>query len=194
MSIFDLLFIALFLASVATLWTAAVQAIRGKGGLRILRRWAICAGVYMAIVCAVALAKPQKLLKIGDLRCFDDWCIAVAGVEHAVAENNDSLCNVRLQISSQAKRVTQRANGAYVYLTDADGRRFDPLPDAAETPLDVMLTPGQMVEARRVFKLPADARDVGLVVVHGGSYCFPGCFIIGDEANPLGKRTVVRLP
>src|SRR5487761_1994979 len=182
MSIFDLLFIVLFLASVATLLTAAVQSIRGKGGLRILRRWAICFAIYMAAVCAVAVAKPQKVLAIGDVRCFDDWCIAVAGAQH-----DSGLYRVTLQISSQAKRVTQRENGVHVYLTDAAGRRFDPLPGAAETPLGVVLSPGQMVEARRSFQLPNDARDVGLVVVHEGSYCFPGCFIIGDEGNPLGK-------
>ncbi len=189
MSIFDLLFLALLLASIVTLLISAVQSIRGKGGLRILRRWAICFALYMAVVCAVAVATPRKFLAIGDVRCFDDWCIAVAGAQH-----EGGLYHLTLQISSQAKRVTQRENGVHVYLTDAAGRRFDPLPGAAETPLDVVLSPGQMVEAQRSFQLPNDARDVGLVVAHGGSYCFPGCFIIGDEENPLGKRTVVRLP
>lgn len=189
MSIFDLLFMALFLASVASFLTAAVQAMRGQSSLRTLRRWAICFAMYMAVVFGVALAKPQKQLRIGDLRCFDDWCIAVSG-----AQQDGPVYRVTLQVSSRAKRVDQREKGVGVYLTDSLGRRFDPLPDAAATPLDVMLAPGQMVEARRSFQVPDDARSLGLVVSHEGSYCFPGCFIIGEDANPLAKRTIVKLP
>jgi hypothetical protein len=33
---------------------------------------------------------------------------------------------------------------------------------------------------------------VGLMA-HEGSFCFPGCFIIGDDGNPVHKPTVVPL-
>jgi hypothetical protein len=59
--------------------------------------------------------------------------------------------------------------------------------------MDVLLAPGESVDAKRTFLLPNGARDVGAVVVHGGSYCFPGCFIIG-ETSIVGKHTIVRLP
>jgi hypothetical protein len=42
--------------------------------------------------------------------------------------------------------------------------------------------------------VPSDAREIGVVAAHEGSYCFPGCFIIGDDASPLHKRAIVRLP
>lgn len=195
MSIFDLLFILLFLTSLVTLLTAAVFALRGRGAraLGILRTWGICFVVYMTIVFVVALAKPKRVVRLGEDRCFDDWCVAVEHADRKPVPEGVAY-TVSLRISSRARRVTQRALGAYVYLTDAQGRRFDPAPDPSAIPMDVLLQPGEAVDTRRSFTLPAGARDVGAVVVHEGSYCFPGCFIIGDEANPLHKRTIVPLP
>lgn len=191
MTILDLLFIALFFASVATLLTAAVSAIRGRGAqaLRILRTFAICFAIYMAIVLATALAAPQRVLHLNEDRCFDDWCIAVT-----TTARTHAAYAVTLRISSQAKRVMQRENGVIVYLTDNQGRRFEPAPDPAATPLNVQLAPGQSVETKRTFPVPADAHGLGLVVAHEGSFCFPGCFIIGEDAHPLHKRTIVALP
>lgn len=191
MTIFDLLFILLFLTSVVTVATAAVMAILGRfsKALRVLRNWSICFAIYMAIVETVAFATPQRIVPIGEDRCFDDWCVAVKRAEHQA-----STYFLTFKISSQAKRVSQRAKGAYVFLMDSQGRRFNPAPDPSAVPFDVLLQPGEAVETKRSYTLPGDAREVGVVVVHEGSYCFPGCFIIGDEANPIHKRTIVPLP
>ena len=189
MTILDLLFIVLFLISVVTLIVAAVSSIRGRRekAVSVLRRFAICFALYMGVVLAVALATPRKYVSTGDVRCFDDWCVTVSGADHLPSPAG-IIYSVTLQLSSRARGTHQRANGVYVYLTDSLGRRFDPWPAPAATPLDVFLDPGQMVEAKRSFTLPKDPRDVGLVVVHGGSYCFPGCFIIG-EISIVGQRT-----
>jgi hypothetical protein len=191
MTIFDLLFIFLFLVSVVTLATAAVQAIRGQGAksFTILKRFAVCFAVYMVLVFAVALVQPQRTFAIGEPHCFDDWCIAVTN-----AQLTGERYNVMFEISSEAKRVTQRANGAAVYLIDAQGRRFEPVPDPSVAPLDAELAPGQKIETNRTFMVPADSRGIGFVIKHGGSYCVPGCFIIGEDGNPLAKRTIVKLP
>jgi hypothetical protein len=52
MNIFDLLFIALFFATVITLFAAIVTAIRGHGvrALRVLKGLGVCLGIYFAIV------------------------------------------------------------------------------------------------------------------------------------------------
>jgi len=191
MTIFDLLFLFLLLVSVLTLATAGVQAIRGQraAASAILRRFTVCFVLYMAVVFAVALLKPQRVFAIGEKHCFDDWCVAVTK-----AQRYGARYDVTLEVFSEAKRVTQRANGAVVYVIDGQGRRFDPQPDPSAIPLDVMLAPGQSLETTRTFNLSAAAHDLGLVVWHGGAYCFPGCFIIGDNANPLAKRTIVKLP
>lgn len=191
MTIFDLLFILLFLTSVVTLATAAFAAMRRRfaTALRILRNYAICFAIYMAIVATVALASPQRIVQMGEDRCFDDWCFAV---EHA--DHQGSTYTLTLRLSSRAKRVSQREKGVNIYLMDAQGRRFSPSPDPSAVPFDVLLQPGEAVETKRSYTLPADARALGVVLAHDGSYCFPACFIIGDDGNPLHKRTLVPLP
>lgn len=195
MSLFDLLFILLFLASVLTLIVAAVYAIGGRGGaaLAIVRRWAVCFAIYMGIVVAVALTAPKREIALGTDRCNDDWCIAVE--KHQKMPSGDrTVYAVTFRVSSHALRVMQREKGVSVYLMDDRGRRFDPVPAPSEIPFDVQLAPGQAVETVRSFEVPNDARGVGAVMAHEGSYCFPGCFIIGEDANPLHKRTVFLLP
>jgi hypothetical protein len=191
MTIFDLLFIVVFLASVVTLLYAAIAAVRGRRAqsLATLRHYAICFVVYMAIVLAVAVASPQRVFQIGDKRCFDDWCIAVIAADRSA----DSM-TVTLRLSNEARRVGQRELGLQVYVTDAQGRRFASSPDPSAIPLDVRLEPGQSVETKRHFPVAQDAKDLGLIVIHEGSFCFPGCLIIGDDSNPLHKPTIVRLP
>jgi hypothetical protein len=181
----------LFLISAVTLASAAVMAIRGRfaTALRILRNYAICFAIYMTIVFTVALLTPQRVVQLGEDRCFDDWCVAVERADH-----QGNTYTVTMRVSSQAKRVSQRAKGANVFLVDSRGRRFGPAPDPSAVPFDVLLQPGEAVETKRSYTLPGDAREVGAVVIHEGSYCFPGCFIIGDEANPLHQRTIVPLP
>jgi hypothetical protein len=190
MSIFDLFFIVCFLASLVTLLTAVVTLIRGQRvkALKILKRFGICLAIYMCIVVVVALATPRRLVNLGEARCFDDWCISIDRAEH-----RGTTYKVSVQLSSRARRVAQRERGIRLFLTDSQGRRFDPVPDPSAIPMDVLLQPGQTVETQRSFTVPDDARDVGAAVVHEGSYCFPTCFIIGDEENPLHKRTLVPL-
>jgi hypothetical protein len=193
--LFDLLFIFLFLASIVALVTAGVAAIQGRRlrARRILLGVAISAAIYMGIVCVDSFATPQHILNIGDPQCNGDWCIAVQGVQRNPSSSGISY-SVTLQLSSRARRVSQRENGVIVYLTDVRGRRFDPAPRANETPLNTLLQPGESVEAVRIFDLPADARDVGLVVDHNDGLigCFPGCFVI-TENHWFHKLPVVRL-
>jgi hypothetical protein len=194
MTIFDLLFIAVVFASLATLITAAIAAIRGHRAhaLGILRKFCVCAIAYLTIVVMVALVSPQRVLNAGDPWCFDDWCLSVESVSRTPAPPQVS-CQVSLRIFSQARRVSQRAKGAWIYVIDQHGNRYAPEPDPSAAPLDVLLQPGESVTTSRVFKLPADAGDLGLITGHGGPGCFPGCFIIGADASLFHKRTFVRL-
>jgi hypothetical protein len=195
-TIFDLLFIAVFFASLATLTTAAVAAIRGRRvhALVIVRKFAICAIAYLAIVVVVALFSPQRVLRVGDPWCFDDWCLSVENVSRTPAPPLVSY-SVSLRIFSQARRVSQRAKGAWIYVIDQRGNRYTPEPDPSAVPLDVLLQPGESITTSRLFKLPADADGLGLITGHGGGLGrFPGGFIIGDNASLFHKRTFIRLP
>jgi hypothetical protein len=195
MNIFDLLFIALFLSAVVSLATAGVAAARGKraSALRILRILGVGATIYFGIVCIVSAATPRKTLNPGDPQCFDDWCISVEGAQR-VSESSAISYDVTIQISSRAKRISQRENSVFVYLTDDRWRRFDAIPQDHETPFNTLLGPSESVSMHRIFQLPADARGVGAVVAHEGGAlgCFPGCLVI-TENDWFHKPVVTRL-
>lgn len=181
MSIFDLLFITVFFASLITLLAAAVTAIGGRGGrsLRILRIYGICIGIYLGIVVLTSLILPRRILKLGDSRCFDDWCMSVENFRKSRQPTAISYV-VTLRLSSRARRITQRENGVAVYLTDDQGRRVDPIPDRTAVPLNALLQPQESITATRVFEVPPNASGLGLVIAHEGG--FPvGWFIIGYE-------------
>ena len=175
------MFITVFFASLITLIAAAVTAIAGRCGrsLRIPRFYGMCLGLYLAIVVLTSLILPRRILKLGDSRCFDDWCMSVENFRQARQPTAISYV-VTLRLSSRARRVTQRENGVALYLTDDQGRRVDPIPDRTAVPLNALLQPQESITATRVFEVPPNASGLGLVIAHEGG--FPvGSFIIGYE-------------
>ena len=192
MTIFDLLFLAFFLASLIALVAAAYAAARGRTprAFSILGIWLVCAAVYLGISVAVAYAAPQRVIAVGTPWCFDDWCLTVEN-----AKRTDAGYTVNMSISSQAKRVTQRANGVWIYVRDENDTHYEANPEPAEVPLDVLLQPGESIAARRSFGVPANIRDLGLVTGHGGPPCGAlSLVIIGSGGCLFHKQTMIRLP
>jgi hypothetical protein len=190
MTIFDLLFLAAFLASVIVLVAAAYVAMRGNvtRAFSILGVWLTCAVVYLGISVAVAYAAPQRVIPVGTPWCFDDWCLTVEN-----ANRTEGTYTVNFQISSQAKRVTQRANGAWIYLRDENDKHYDPAP--ADVPLDILLQPGESIAAKRSFTVPANVHELGLVTGHGGAPCgVMSLVIIGGGGCLFHKQTMIQLP
>lgn len=187
----DLVFALCFLTAAAILIAAAVQALSGhwRSALRLLTGWAIGVAVYFAALIAISLTTPRQVLRLGEARCFDDWCVTA---ERASREptSDGAVITVGLRVWSRARRVYQSAPDSGVFLTDPQDRRWDPLPDPSATPFSVRLGPGEFVETSRKFRVPADAREIGLVVNHGGG---PGNIVIGDEASMFHKRTMYLL-
>lgn len=193
MSIFDLVFLAAGLATIVTLIYIVTQLLRRRwfNAAKVAIRWAACAVVYVAVGLAISYVRPQKLVRVGEAWCFDDWCMQVdqAG-RNAASANYD----VQFHIFSRARRVSQRAKGAWIYLLDERGRRYTPEFDAGAAPLDSLLAPGQSVATHREFRLPPDARVVGLITGHGGPYCGPmTLLVVGDGGCWFGKSAMVRL-
>jgi hypothetical protein len=169
---------------------AAIAGIRGQSAtaFHLLRNLGICAGLYLLTAIAVHLLLPLRVLNIGDAQCSDDWCITVESVKRP--PGREIYYEVILRISSRARRVSQRERGLSTYLIDGRGRRFDPAPEISQMPLDVKLEPEQSVTATRTFRIPADARQLNLVVAHEDGIPMHW-FIIGR--SPFDKSTVVRL-
>jgi len=195
MTVFDLLFILASLISVVTMAVAAISAVRGRlpRALKIFRLYCICVAGYFAIALAVAFLKPQRVISIGDPWCFDDWCLTVEKVDRTAGPSQVSY-NVELRIFSRARRVTQRANGAWIYLIDDRGRRYSPDPAPSAVPLDALLRPLESAATLRVFHVPPDARELGLITGHGGPYCGPmDMLIIGGGGCLFRKPTMIRI-
>jgi hypothetical protein len=192
MTIFDLLFLAICLASIATLLFAAGYAVasRRTRAVRVLQAYLVCVAVYLGLVLLVSLVRSQRTLRIGETLCFDDWCITVDRVEQSPSAS-DGAYVVNLRLSSRALRVTQRENNLAVYMTDSRGYRYDPVPRSSDIPLNVQLGPGDSVLAARTFKVPLDASELGLVIAHEGGFPIEW-FIIGS--GPFRKPPIVQLP
>ena len=195
MTVFDLLFILASLISVVTMAVAAVFAFRGRlpRALKILRLYCICAAGYFAVAVAIAFLKPQRVMSIGDPWCFDDWCLTVEKVDRTAGLSQASY-NVELRIFSRARRVTQGANGAWIYLIDDRGRRYSPDPAPSAVPLDALLRPLESATTLRIFQVPPDAHELGLITGHGGPYCGPmDMLIIGSGGCLFRKPTMIRI-
>jgi hypothetical protein len=193
-TIFDLIFLLALLTSVVTLVLAAIAVIRGRliQSLRILRTWGIGALIYCACALAVAILAPQRVIAIGEPWCFDDWCITVGGVKSSRADGSVSY-RADLRISSAARRISQRALGAWIYLIDDAGRRYEPDSDPSAIPLDVRLGPGKSVTTWRTFRVPAGVSHIGLITGHGGPYCGMGVLIIGSGGCLFNKPAMIRI-
>jgi hypothetical protein len=194
MQIFDLVFIAAFLTIVAAVVRALVIAVRGNRARArtVMLRLGTFIAAYLAVVAAVGLASPQRVVDLGLAQCSDDWCITPDSV-HREVDGRRAIYTIGFRLASRARRVAQREKYVAVYLISADGQRFDPMPDVAAVPFDTLLRAGEVIRASRRFIVPAAARGVGLVVAREGGFGFPGCCIIGDEGSFFHKRTVIRL-
>jgi hypothetical protein len=195
MTVFDLLFVLACLISAVPIAVAVISAVRGRlpRALKILRLYSICVAGYFAIAVAVAFLKPQRVISIGDPWCFDDWCLTVEKVDQTVGPSQVSY-SVKLRIFSRAQRVTQRANGVWIYLIDDRGRRYSPDPAPSAMPLDALLRPLESAATLRVFHVPPEAWELGLITGHGGPYCGPmDVLIIGSGGCLFRKPTMIRI-
>src|SRR5262249_35143303 len=131
MTIFDLLFLLTALLSFVTLLAAATLAMIGRRAkaLVLIRALGLFVMSYIVVSVIVAFLKPQQVLAIENPWCFDDWCLAVERMtEHPAGQQ--VLYTFDLRVFSRARRVSQSAKGAWIYVVDTQGRRYAPTPAA----------------------------------------------------------------
>lgn len=195
MSLLELFFLLAVLVSAITIIVVVVLTFRGRRrqGLTLLGIFAICVVSYLVAGVLTSFASPQRILRLGEPWCFDDWCLSVEQVNRAPGPVGNSYL-VSLRIFSRARRVAQRANGAWIYLIDDRGHLYAPDPDPSAVPLDRMLQPGESIAASRLFHVPINVHGLGLVTGHGGSYCGPMNFLlIGQGGCLFGKPAMIRI-
>jgi hypothetical protein len=195
MTLADLLFLLVALATLLTLGAAALMAVSGRRSASLRTLTVLAGGVagYVVVGLAVALLRPQRVLSVGDPLCFDDWCLTVTHASVATGASGTTW-TVDLRLSSVARRVSQRARGAWVFMIDDRGRRYATDADPSALPLDVLLGPGESVTTSRAFHVPSDAGSLGLVTGHGGPYCGPmDLLVIGAAGCVFHKPTMIRI-
>jgi hypothetical protein len=210
MTVFDLLFVAVSLGTIAAVVWILLTALRGYRAKALGSFLTLLSflAAYLSIVVVVSLLTPRKELRPGEDQCFDDWCISVEGVAFSNTAGRGSVQMqakgryyfVTLRVSSRALGRAQAAPDAAVYLLDdrdrvyqpsAEGQRAFESLNGKSLPLGMRLQPGASFRSVTVFDVPKDAAGIGLVVAHGG---WPGRFIVGDSNSLFHKKTVTLLP
>jgi hypothetical protein len=194
MALFDLLFLVSVVALAMMLVALAISILGGRRARvrKILNPFALYVAGYCALAVAVDFLKPQRIIAVGEPWCFDDWCLQVDSVTLA-SDGSRVRYMMRLRIFSTARGISQRAQGAWIYLMEKEGRLFPPETDSTNTPLTVRLAPEQSVNLSRNFEVPADAHILGLVTGHGGAFCGWGVLIIGEGGCLFNRPTMIRL-
>lgn len=188
-SIYDLLFVVLFLATVAAIvYIMVLAAIK-----RPTAAWKLLLGVgavwciYLVVLAATDLAAQQLVIPAGKDRCFDEMCFAVVDLQILPAPRPDHrVYVVTLRATSHSLGRTQAEGGlrARIY---ADKKYFnvsEPLQNDYElkhgrtAELTRRLAPGESVNSVLVFDVPEHATKPGLTLDHGFT---PGYFVIGES-------------
>ena len=194
MTVSDLVFLLVFVSSIAMLVGAAIAFARGRrarAGI-LARRLAVIVGAYIVVVIVVGLASPQRFAPLGAEQCSDDWCIVADSVRRDTTSAAVAY-TVEFRLVSRARGVAQREQFVVAYVRTGDGRRIDASPDHAAVPFDTLLRAGETIRATRRFVVPLAARGAGLIVAREGGFAFPRCCIIGNDDSMFHKPTVVRL-
>jgi hypothetical protein len=201
-SLLDLLGTLVLLGSVllvlGMLLRLVVLAARGRwdGARRGARGLGLYLACYAGILVTVALVMPRQTRAPHERACFDDWCVAGISAEPAaatdapcVAEPGARVWLATVEVSSDAKRVRQRAPDARALLEDGGGREYAACgPPLGAHGLADELGPGEAFDVTEPFRLPAGAIPAGVVISHGG---FPGVLIIGDDQSLLHARRLL---
>jgi hypothetical protein len=206
MQLTDLFFIACVLFVFVLLVRIAIAAIRQRwvSAIRLLRLLGLFVVVYAVVLLVVGFAMPRRWFASGQRECFDDWCVAALSAAPAEVSpkfpcppgpGGDTWL-VGLEVSSDAKRVRQRARDAWVELEDQSGQRYPAcaatIPQGAQPThwLTDELGPGESFQVWLPFRIPHTAKPAGLVVHHGE---YPGKFVIGDDQSALHRPALLRL-
>jgi hypothetical protein len=159
---------------------------------------------YAATLICVALALPRRFYAPGERRCFDDWCVTALDAKVAdgsmvvpcLADRGSRNWVAAIEVSSDARRIRQRAPDARAELEDRQGKRYQPCAAAltgATEPARLLsdeIGPGESFRVLLPFQLPDAATPAGLVVHHGD---VPGVAIIGADQSLLHRPALQRL-
>jgi hypothetical protein len=197
--IFTLLLVVCVLASLIIWLLVAYRLIRGRraSAFTLLSRWSIGVVVYIALSVVVAFARPARLIEQGQDWCFDDWCIAVEAVHHAVSPNGEDVTVTTDIRISNAGRSPEGVRGFWAFLLDDKGQRYGPTPGRWQEIVSSRV-PGHGVARTSIdFTVSKGAHLVGFVTNHGGGNGRAGVLLslleIGQGGWLFHKQNMIRV-
>jgi hypothetical protein len=121
---------------------------------RVLKVWAVCAGVYLGFTLTVAIRARPPLMMLGTPYCDDDLCMTVLAVKKEPAWHGLSRYSLNVRLSSRAIHELRGLNEVLVYLDSGHwgAHSTSDHPLAFDTPLE----PGQSMETWLNFWWPPD--------------------------------------
>ncbi len=161
--------------------------------------------VYVGILIAVSLTSPEPILDRGQEHCFDEMCFSVQGVAETptlgTRQASGVFYIVDVKLRNAAGRTAQKPSNPQIWIIDGDRHEYRQMlvgdGDNAGQALGAeqiwtrRINPGDAVEQRVAFDLPADVVAPRLVITEGSG--FPTDIIIGDENSLWHAKTTFRL-
>jgi hypothetical protein len=204
MTLYELVFIFLFLGSVISLFLSAF--LRRKGGTRkILIGLVSVWGAYLVILAITDVLSSQKLFKVGEEQCFDEMCFAIADAQTMPAQTLDpsaptasTLYVVKVRVTSHSRgraqgegglRGRQYDNSTYINVSEAAQQAYD-AQHGGSPKLTQKIAPGESILSVLVFEVPQGIMHPALALDHGFT---PGYFVMG-ESPFFHKPDIHQLP
>lgn len=158
--------------------------------LWIVSAWAF----YLVLLASVSLLQPARLIPLGQDQCFDEMCFAVTGVQQMpgfLIHDNSHLLRVQIRITNHGHTHPEREGLLHALLRDAQGRTWAPVPGLSGNRLTAPVAPGGTVLSEPVFRVPADATGIRLILTHGKHQ--PGLLVLGDSDSLLHRPNFIPL-
>ena len=205
MTVFDIVFLVGCLATIGTVFRIAYLQLRGRRDEcgTPMRRWAVCAGLYVLVLLATSAIEPQKVVAMGQPRCFDEWCVAVDASSRqdviGSAHARGTYVIVRARILNHGRGRRQRERDVYALLRDDQGNQYRQSAEGQSaltrltgnsSQLTDPIEAGASMSVSLVFDVAKQPQSLQFIVAHAW---FPHALIIGDSESLFHRPTVVLL-
>jgi hypothetical protein len=192
MTLYELVFILLFLGSVIALLVCPFLGRKGATA-KVLAALASVWGVYLVILAITDLLARQQVFQVGEAQCFDEMCFAVTGLQtmpaqalHATGATSGNFYVVTVRMTSHSRGRAQAEgglrgrlydNGAYLNVSAAGQNAY--AAQHGESPkLTQKIAPGETIMSVLVFEVPQGMLHPAFTLDHGFT---PGYFVIGES-------------
>ena len=131
---------------------------------------AVWAG-YAVLLAGVSRVQAGRVYRPGESRCFRTLCFAVEGADElpgfrVSGQERERLLRVHLRVTNGSRAKTESEPGLVVYLVDAQGRRWPPLPGLGGVRLATPVPARGSTVSEPVFRVGKDATGLQLVLLH----------------------------